>query len=63
MPLPTIDFSALPLPTIDLSALPDLSHVVGLFGSLVQAPGSDDSIVILATFVFESVPPGSGGII
>ena len=57
MHLPTIDFSALPLPTIDLSAVPDLSHLTGLFGSLIQAPpGSDDSIVVLATFLFESSP-------
>jgi len=47
MQLPTIDFAALPLPSIDLSALPDLSHLTGLFGSLVQTPGSDDSIVVL----------------
>lgn len=49
------------LPTIALARLPDLDNPVGLFGS-VQATGTipvhDDSIIILATFVFEVAPPG-----
>jgi len=57
MNLPSFDLS---LPSIDLSALPDLSHLTGLFGSIGHVVGSDDSIVILATFVYEAVPPGSG---
>jgi hypothetical protein len=47
------------LPRIDLSALPDLDTLTGLFGSLAaDMPGHDDTVVILATFVYES-----GGII
>lgn len=43
------------LPKIDLSALPDLDKLTGLFGSLISdGPGHDDTVVILATFVFES---------
>ena len=49
------------LPKIDLSALPDLDTLTGLFGSLTaDMPGHDDTVVILATFVYES---GGGGII
>lgn len=42
------------LPQIDLSILPDLDSLVGLFGSVLDGPGHDDSIVILATFVYET---------
>ena len=43
------------LPKIDLSLLPDLDTLTGLFGSLnPQLPGHDDTVVILATFVYES---------
>jgi len=44
------------LPRIDLSILPDLDNLVGIFGSLSHAtlPGHDDSIVIVATFVYET---------
>lgn len=44
------------LPTIDLSALPDLDTLTGIFGSIHQAR-YDDSIVVLATFMYEAVPP------
>lgn len=48
------------LPTIQLSSLPDLgSHLTGSYGSIRQAPGSDDSIVILATFLYEASPRGA----
>jgi hypothetical protein len=57
MNLPTFDLS---LPSIDLSALPGLSHLTGLFGSIGHVVGSNDSIVILATFVYESIPPETG---
>ena len=46
------------LPKIDLSALPDLDTLTGFFGSFAGSPGHDDSIVILATFVYEVAPPG-----
>lgn len=44
------------LPKIDISLLPDLTTLTGMFGSVFEnpAPGSDDSIVVLATYVFES---------
>ena len=43
------------LPHIDLSILPDLTDLVGIFGSIVgDGPGHDDSVVILATFVYET---------
>ena len=49
------------LPMIDLSALPDLSTLTGMFGSLAErSPGHDDSIVILATFIYDVNPPGGG---
>jgi hypothetical protein len=54
MKLPSVE-----LPSIDLAALPDLSHLTGLFGSIGHVVGSDDSIVILATFVYETVPAGA----
>lgn len=47
------------LPTIDLSALPDLDTLTGLFGSLTDAARvqySDDSIIILMTFLYEMNP-------
>lgn len=45
------------LPLIDISLLPDLTTLTGVFGSMtarLPGPGHDDSIVILATYVFES---------
>lgn len=43
------------LPKIDLSALPDLDTLTGLFGTLVtKSPGHDDTVVILATFVYDA---------
>ena len=50
------------LPKIDLSALPDLPMLTGMFGSLAESsgPGHDDSIILLATFLYEAQPPGGG---
>lgn len=44
------------MPKIDLSTLPDLNTLTGLFGSFsqVRMPGHDDSIIIIATVVYES---------
>jgi hypothetical protein len=56
MNLPSFDLS---LPSIDLAALPDLSHLTGLFGGIGHVVGSDDSIVVLATFLYEASPNGS----
>jgi hypothetical protein len=49
------------LPQIDLSALPDLDTLTGLFGTLTDAAriqSSDDTIVILITFLYELNPHG-----
>lgn len=49
------------LPKLDVSALPDLDTLSGVFGSLlhpVQAASSDDTIIILMTFLYEIMPPG-----
>jgi len=45
-----------------MPALPDLSTLTGVFGSLGEgrSPGHDDSIVLLATFLYEAHPPGGG---
>ena len=50
------------LPKLALAALPDLSTLTGMFGSLAEgrSPGHDDSIVLLATFLYEAHPPGGG---
>jgi len=48
------------LPKIDLSSLPDLDTLTGLFGSLThttRVTESDDSIVILMTYLYELIPP------
>lgn len=52
------------LPKLDISALPDLDTLTGVFGSLLhpaQAVTSDDTILILMTFLYEIMPPGGGG--
>ncbi len=49
------------LPKIDIASLPDLHQLTGLFGSLVDAArvqSSDDTIVILMTFLYELNPTG-----
>jgi hypothetical protein len=52
------------LPKIDISALPDLDTITGIFGSLAhgaQVQGSDDSLIIMMVFIYESIPQGLGG--
>jgi len=47
------------LPKIDISVLPDLDTLTGVFGSLVdtaRVQTSDDTIVILITFLYEINP-------
>lgn len=49
------------LPKIDLASLPDLDTLTGLFGTLTDAAriqSSDDTIVILITFLYELNPGG-----
>lgn len=48
------------LPKIELSSLPDLDTLTGLFGSLLHSTriaNSDNSIVILMTYLYELIPP------
>lgn len=50
------------LPKIDISMLPDLHHLTGLFGTLADAARvqtSDDTLVILITFLYQLNPHGS----
>jgi len=45
------------LPKIDLSSLPDLDKLTGVFGSLahyVREAASDDTLIILMTFLYDS---------
>ena len=52
------------LPMIDLASLPDLQTLTGVFGSLFDAAkgqGSDDRIIVLMTFLYDAVPPPTGG--
>lgn len=48
------------LPKIDPASLPDLTNLIGMFGGRTHNPGHDDTIVVLATIVYETQPPGSG---
>lgn len=50
------------LPKIDLSSLPDLDTLTGVFGSMLnpmQAGASDDTIVILMTWIYEIIDPST----
>ena len=50
------------LPKIDLSSLPDLDTLTGVFGSLLhpaQAVSSDDTIVIMMTWIYELLDPST----
>ena len=47
------------LPKFDLSSLPDLDTLTGLFGT-TQTPGHNDTIIVLATLVYDSAPPPPG---
>ena len=53
------------LPKLVLSALPDLATLTGMFGSLAEGRNHahDDSIVLLATFIYDAQPPGGGGLL
>lgn len=47
------------LPQIDISSLPDLDVLTGVFGSLNhpgQALLSDDTVVILMVYIYDSLP-------
>ncbi|MCB2078400.1 MAG: hypothetical protein KDE55_11960 [Novosphingobium sp.] len=49
------------LPKIDISSLPDLDTLTGVFGSLTdlaRIQSSDDTLIILMTFLYELNPTG-----
>ena len=49
------------LPRIDAASLPDLDTLTGMFGSgPTTTPGHNDTIIMLATLVYESAPPSGG---
>lgn len=48
------------LPKIELDKLPDLETLTGVFGTTPTGPGHDDTIIMLATLVFDSAPPSGG---
>lgn len=48
------------LPKIDVSALPDLETLTGVFGSLAnpaQALQSDDTIIMIMSFIYDILTP------
>lgn len=52
--------NAMNLPKIDLGSLPDLDVLTGVFGSLAkpaQALVTDDTIVVIMTFIYEITNP------
>ena len=49
------------LPALVLAKLPDLDTLTGVFGSL-KRPGHDDTIIVLATIVWETGHPPGGGL-
>lgn len=49
------------LPKIDLASLPDLDTLTAFFGT-VRNPGHEDTIIVIATVVYDTSPP-SGGLI
>lgn len=53
------------LPKLALAALPDLTTLTGMFGCLAgeRSHAHDDSIVVLATFIYDAQPPGGGGLL
>ena len=47
-------------PKIDISSLPDLNTLTGVFGTTTGEPGHNDTIVVLATMLYEMDTVGSG---
>lgn len=49
------------LPAIDLASLPDLDTATGMFGSLSDQANaaSDDRVVVLMVYIYETIPPDS----
>lgn len=49
------------LPKIDLSSLPEFEQLTGVFGSLsdLATAATDDRVVILMVYLYETFPPES----
>ena len=47
------------IPSIDLASLPGLETSVGLFGSLREMVGYDDTIVDIMVYIYDIAPPSS----
>jgi hypothetical protein len=46
------------LPKLDISMLPDLDVLTGVFGMISPLAKQGDAVIILATYIYETVPPG-----
>ena len=46
------------LPKLDLSTLPDLDVLTGVFGTVSPLARQSDAIIILGTYIYETIPPG-----
>lgn len=51
------------LPSIDISSLPDLGSMTGMFGSLsdVATAFTDDRIIAIMVYIYETIPPDPQG--
>ncbi len=48
-------------PKIELSSLPDLNTLTAVFGTMYDRhPGHNDTVIVLATVVYEAQGPGGG---
>lgn len=47
------------LPLIDIAKLPDLETLTAMFGR-TKPPGHDDTIIVIATVVYDSGQSGGG---
>jgi hypothetical protein len=45
------------LPKLDISTLPDLDVLTGVFGTISPLARQSDSIIILGTYIYETIPP------
>ncbi|MEP2234421.1 MAG: hypothetical protein ABJM58_14515 [Alteripontixanthobacter sp.] len=59
-----MELPAIELPKIDAASLPDLDTATGVFGSLSDFASafSDDRIVIVMVYVYDTMPPERAGI-
>jgi hypothetical protein len=46
------------LPKIDIAQLPDLDVQTGAFGTMSPIALGSDQIIIVGTYIYETIPPG-----